>query len=70
MTLVSMAHVADYKGDLDPSDPGALADHNTNPDQICFGCWCYSCGGRTDEPRIERDDDPHAGDPNHRWCFE
>lgn len=46
--------------------------HNRDGEKACFGCWCYSCGGRTDLPRIRRGDDrTDLEDPDsHRWCFE
>lgn len=47
-------------------------DHHDRDGETCFGCWCYSCGGRTDLPRIRRSDDrTDLDDPDsHRWCYE
>lgn len=38
----------------------------------CMGCWCYGCGGRTDQPRQRRGDTrTNLAEPDsHRWCFE
>jgi hypothetical protein len=60
-----MAHLDDHES-LDADD---LPENHSTPGP-CFSCWCYSCGGRTDRPRIERTNDRHPGDASHRWCFE
>lgn len=70
---------------LTPIDADPLGEdpHNRDatgePGSLCLGCWCYSCGGRTDQPRIRRGDTrtgteiaalgPESPD-SHRWCYE
>lgn len=58
--------------DADPTASEADT-HNLTPGATCFGCWCYACGGRTDQPRLREhgNQSPDLPDPdNHRWCFE
>lgn len=61
---MGMQHLADHQPVDAEEQPG---DHAASGP--CFTCWCYSCGGRTDQPRVERADDRHRGDGSHRWCF-
>jgi hypothetical protein len=72
MPATTMPHLEDHEP---TEDETSHAEDGYNPEHVtsggpCFMCWCYSCGGRTDRPRIERQDDTHPGDPSHRWCFE
>lgn len=48
------------------------ADLHTPSRGRCLGCWCYSCGGRTDRPRDRRGDTRTglAEPDSHRWCYE
>jgi hypothetical protein len=67
-----MPHLEDHT--YDPDDEFDTAEYHERgaAGGPCFGCWCYSCGGRTDRPRIEHapEIERHPGDPSHRWCFE
>lgn len=72
------AHIPEMARPAD-IDREAWAEIHRTDGGACFACWCYSCGGRTDRPRIRiRDDRTDAelarigsdSPDSHRWCFE
>jgi hypothetical protein len=74
------AHTAYHNTMNEPNfDPMRAAAASMDCEKHCtpdepFDFWlthhCYGCGGSTNAPRIEHENDSHAGDPSHRWCFE